>query len=61
MQAGIQEVPLKYETKLFMVRVTPLPKGVMESLSLETFKTPLHAFLCELIYMLLLQQGDWTR
>lgn len=48
----------------FMMRVTEpwnrLPRDLVGS-SLETFKTLLHVFLCELIQVFLLCQGDWTR
>ena len=48
----------------FMVRVTEhwngLPRGVVGSPSLETFKICLDTSLCDLIWVLLLQQGDWT-
>jgi len=38
-----------------------LPREVMESPSLEIFKTCLDAVLCNLLYVTLLQQGGWTR
>ena len=38
-----------------------LPGEAVESPSLETFKTHLESFLCDLIYVFLLWQGDWTR
>lgn len=48
----------------FMMRVTEpwnrLPRDLVGS-SLETFKTLLDVFLCELIQVFLLCQGDWTR
>ena len=49
----------------FMVRVTEhwngLLRGVVGSPSLETFKTCLDMFLCDLIKAFLQRQGDWTR
>jgi len=49
----------------FMVRLIEhwnrLPRDVLGSPSLETFKTFLDMFLCDLIQVFLLQQGDWTR
>ena len=49
----------------FTVRVTEhwnrLPRGVVESPSLQTFKSRLDTFLCNLIWVFLLWQGDWTR
>ncbi|PKU44042.1 hypothetical protein llap_5660 [Limosa lapponica baueri] len=38
-----------------------LPREVVESPSLETFKTRLDKFLCNLLYVDLLWQGGWTR
>ena len=38
-----------------------LPREVVESPSLETFKTHLDAFLCPLLWVSLLKQGGWTR
>ena len=38
-----------------------LPREVVESPSLETFKTHLDAFLCPLLWVSLLKQGSWTR
>ena len=52
MQTGTQEVPLKFEKKLVSGeggRAWPrLPREVVESPSLETFKTHLDMFLCDL-------------
>ena len=51
--------------KFFMVRVTEhcngLPRGVVGSPSLETFKTCLDTFLCDLIKAFLPKREDWTR
>ena len=51
--------------KNFTVRVREhwkgLPRGAVGTPSLETFKTLLAAFLCDQIWVFLLQQGDWTR
>lgn len=64
MQAGTQEVLLKCEMKLLHGEVTEhwnrLPRGLWCP-SAETFKTHMDAFLCDLIWVFLLQQGDWTR
>jgi len=38
-----------------------LPREVVESPSLEIFKTHLDAVLCSLLSVTLLQQGGWTR
>ncbi|PKU41835.1 hypothetical protein llap_7866 [Limosa lapponica baueri] len=38
-----------------------LPREVVESPSLETFKTHLDMFLCNLLWVDLLWQGRWTR
>ena len=65
MQAGTHEVLLKYETKLFYGEgdrtLEQAAQGVVESSSLETFKTLLDMFLCDLIEMFLLQHRNWTR
>lgn len=50
--------------KNFTVRVTEhwsgLPREVVGSPTLEILKTHLDAFLCDLVQVFLLQQGDWT-
>jgi len=38
-----------------------LPRGFVQSPSLETHKTCLDAVLCSLLYVILLWQGGWTR
>jgi len=38
-----------------------LPREVVESPSLEIFKTRLDKVLCSLLYVTLLLQGGWTR
>jgi len=38
-----------------------LPREVVESPSLEIFKTHLDAVLCSLLQVTLLRQGGWTR
>ncbi|PKU30015.1 hypothetical protein llap_19682 [Limosa lapponica baueri] len=38
-----------------------LPREVVESPSLETFKTHLDTFLCDLLWVDLLREGGWTR
>lgn len=49
---------------LYTVRVTEhwnrLPRELVGSPSLDPFKTCLDAFLCDLIWVFLLQQGPWT-
>ena len=48
-----------------MLRVTEhwnrLPREVVESPSLEIFKTRLDKVLCSLLQVTLLRQGGWTR
>ena len=52
-QVGTQEITLKMRKHFFTVRVTEqwrrLPREVVESPSLETFKTHLNMVLCPLL------------
>jgi len=41
--------------------INELPRGVVESPSLEILKTHLDAVLCSLLWVTLHQQGGWTR
>jgi len=56
---------LKMRKNSFTLRVTEhwnrLPREVVESPSLEIFKTCLDKFLCSLLQVTLLRQGNWTR
>ncbi|PKU39875.1 hypothetical protein llap_9821 [Limosa lapponica baueri] len=56
---------LNMRRKFFTLRVAEpwkrLPRKVVESPSLETFKTCLDTFLCNLLWVALLWQGGWTR
>jgi len=55
----------KFQLNLFTLRVTEhwnrLPRGVVESPSLEIFKTHLEEVLCSLLWVTQLRQGVWTR
>ena len=52
MQTGTEEIPLKYEKKILHnegpEHWNKRPKEVVESPTLETFKTHLDMFLCDL-------------
>jgi len=56
---------LNMRKNFFPLRVTEpwnrLPREVVESSSLEIFKTRLDKVLCSLLWVTLLRQGDWTR
>ena len=56
---------LNTRKNFFPLRVTEhwnrLPREVVESPSLEIFKTHLDKILCNLLWVTLLQQGRWTR
>jgi len=56
---------LNMRKNFFTVRVTEpwnrLPRDVVESPSLEIFKTRLDKVLCSLLWVTLLRQGVWTR
>jgi len=56
---------LNMRKNFFTLRVTEhwnrLPGEVVDSPSLEIFKTHLDKVLCSLLYVTLLQQGGWTR
>ena len=56
---------LNMRNNFFPLRVTEpwnrLPREVVESPSLEIFKTRLDKVLCSLLWVTLLQQEGWTR
>jgi len=56
---------LNMRKNYFPLRVTEpwhrLPREVVDSLSLEIFKTRLDKVLCSLLWVTLLWQGCWTR
>jgi len=56
---------LNMKKNFFTLRVTEpwnrLPREVVESPSLEVFKTRLDKVLCSLLQVTLLRQGGWTR
>jgi len=64
-QTEAQEAHLKMRKNFLPLRVTEhwnrLPREVVESPSLEIFKTPLDKVLCSLLWVTLLRQGRWTR
>ena len=56
--------PVQWEASMGFRRVTEpwhrLPREVVESPSLEIFKTRLAAVLCSLLWVTLLRQGGWA-
>jgi len=60
-----RKLHLNMKKNNFTLRVTEhwnrLPRGSVESPSLEIFKTRLEVVLCSLLWVTLLQQGCWTR
>jgi len=48
-QNDAQEVPLEHEEELLMEHWNRLPRGIVESPSLEIFKTRLDKVLCSLL------------
>jgi len=56
---------LNMRKNFFLLRVTEhwhrLPREVVESPSLEIFKTRLDKVLCSLLWVTLLRQEGWTR
>ena len=59
-----RKLHLNPRKNFFPLRVTEpwprLPRGAVESPSLEIFKTRLDAVLCSLLWVTLLQEGAWT-
>ena len=59
-----RKLQLNTRKNFFPLRVTEpwhrLPRGLVESPSLEIFKTRLDTVLCSLLWVTLLRQGSWT-
>jgi len=64
-QTEAQEVPPEQKEELLHFEddgaLEQVAQGVVESPSLERFKTRLETVLCSLLYVTPLRQVDWTR
>ncbi|KAK4829239.1 hypothetical protein QYF61_002504 [Mycteria americana] len=63
-QTEIQEIPLKHKKNFFTGRVVKhwhrWPREAVESPSLWVVSTQLDVVLCNQLWLMLLEQGDWT-